>query len=80
MVYLEYFLMLFYLFLISLQYKVLPIPGDITDEELDKLGDQEMLLSESAESEGKTLYMSVRVLIAYPLTEGELLVFTAVEK
>lgn len=64
----------------SLQYKVLSIPGDLTDEELDKLGDQEMLLSESAESEGKTLYMSEQELIAYPLTEGEPLVFTAGEK
>ena len=66
--------------LYSLQYRVLPVPGDMTDEELDKLGDQEMLLSESAESEGKTLYMSEQELIAYPLTEGEPLVFTAGEK
>ena len=64
----------------SLQYKVLPIPGDMTDEELDKLGEKEMLLSESAESVGKTQYLSENELIAYPLAEGEPLVFTADEQ
>ena len=64
----------------SLQYRVLSIPEDMTDEEMDKLGDEEMLLSESTESEGKTLYMSEQELIAYPLTEGEPLFFTTDEK
>jgi hypothetical protein len=63
----------------SLQRRVLPIPEDMTDEELDRLGDEEMLLSESAEAEGKTLYLSADELIAYPLAEGEPLVFTVTE-
>lgn len=63
----------------SLQYKVLPIPEDMTEEELSRLGDEEKLLSESPEAEGKTLYLSEKDLIAYPLTEGEPLVFSADE-
>ena len=63
----------------SLQRRVLPIPENMAEEELDKLGDQEMLLSESAEAEGKTLFFSADELIAYPLAEGELLIFTAVK-
>lgn len=61
----------------SLQYKVLPIPEEMTEEELDKLGEAEKLLSESTESEERTLYLSENELIAYPLAEGEALVFTA---
>ncbi len=63
----------------SLQRRALPIPEDMTDEELDRLGDEERLLSESAESEEKTMYLSEKELIAYPLTDGEPLVFTADE-
>ena len=61
----------------SLQLRVLPIPENMTDEGLDQLGDKEMLLSESAEAEGKTLYLSECELIAYPLADGEPLVFMA---
>ena len=59
----------------SLQRQVLAISGDLTEEELDKLGDEEMLLSESAEAEGKTLRFSEDRLIAYPLADGEPLTF-----
>ena len=59
----------------SLQLRVLPIPEGMTDEEMDQLGDKEMLLSESVEAETKTLYLSGNELIAYPLGEGEPLVF-----
>ena len=64
----------------SLQYKVLPITEEMTEEELDKLGEEEKLLSESAESEEKTLYLSGNELIAYPLAEGEVLAFYADEQ
>ena len=63
----------------SLQCRVLEIPADMTDEKRDQLGDEEMLLSESADAEVKTLYLSENELIAYPLAEGEPLVFTAVK-
>ena len=59
----------------SLQRQVMTISGNLTEEELDKLGDEEMLLSESAESEGKTLFFSKDGLVAYPLADGEPMVF-----
>ena len=64
----------------SLQRRVLAIPADMAEEELDRLGDEEMLLSESAEPEKKTLYFSPDELIAYPLAEGEPLAFSAVKQ
>jgi hypothetical protein len=51
------------------------ISGNLTEEELDKLGDEEMLLSESAEAEGKTLFFSQDGLVAYPLADGEPMAF-----
>lgn len=63
----------------SLQRQEKAIPKDMTDEELIRLGDEEMLLSESAEAEANTLYLSEDELIAYPLAEGEPLIFTAAE-
>jgi hypothetical protein len=63
----------------SLQRQVLAIRVDMTDEELDRLGDEEMLLSESSEVEEKTFYLSEDELIAYPLAEGEPLIFTVVK-
>lgn len=59
----------------SLQRQVMTISGNLTEEELDKLGDEEMLLSESAEAEGKTLFFSQDGLVAYPLADGEPMVF-----
>ena len=59
----------------SLQRQVMTISGNLTEEELDKLGDEEMLLSESAEAEGKTLFFSKDGLVAYPLADGELMTF-----
>jgi hypothetical protein len=51
------------------------ISGNLTEEELDKLGDEEMLLSESAEAKGKTLFFSQDGLVAYPLADGEPMAF-----
>ena len=63
----------------SLQCQVLPIPEDMTDEEIDKQGDNEMLLTDDTETGAMTLYMSEKELIAYPLKGGTPLVFTMAE-
>ena len=60
----------------SLQCRVLPIPEDMPGDELDKLGNEEMLLSDNPETGAMTLYMSEKEIIAYPLKDGTPLVFT----
>ena len=51
----------------------------MTDEEIDKQGDNEMLLTDDTETGAMTLYMSEKELIAYPLKGGTPLVFTMAE-
>ena len=66
--------------LYSLQCQILPIPEDLSDEELNRLNDEEMLLTDDPETGTITHYLSEKEIIAYPLGSGEPLLFTMAEE